>query len=151
MYSPISRISETNMHRNDTPPPEFWNIFLSKKTHKMLKYLNIVPDITWRSPLHPEVQTSSSEIAPNHPSEKRKASLKKRVRKPAQPEKRDETSPVTIRGFIVKAQEDVESKKKSQETKTDELFGLKHVMSSQLEVMRMISQIGKEGMTANIN
>nr|CAD1839598.1 unnamed protein product [Ananas comosus var. bracteatus] len=66
-------------------------------------------------------QTTPS-IAPNHPSEKRKASLKRRVRKPAQPEKRDETSPVTIRDFIVKSQEYVESKKKSQETKTDELF-----------------------------
>nr|CAD1838502.1 unnamed protein product [Ananas comosus var. bracteatus] len=99
------------------PPPEFWNIFLSKKTHKMLKYLNTVLGITWRSLLHPEVQTSSSEIAHSPPTlEKRKTILKEKVRifmKPAQPEhkKLDEIPAVTIQDFIEKALEDVESKK----------------------------------------
>nr|CAD1840691.1 unnamed protein product [Ananas comosus var. bracteatus] len=69
-------IKDENNEEEDTPPPEFWNIFLSKKTHKMLKYLNTVPGITWRSPLHPEVQTSSSEIAQSSYFRKAKNNLK---------------------------------------------------------------------------
>nr|CAD1837558.1 unnamed protein product [Ananas comosus var. bracteatus] len=115
-------VKEENDEEENTPPPEYWNIFLSKKTHKMLKYLKTIPEVTWRNPLHPEVQTSLSEIAPNHHAEKRKTSLKKKVRKPSQLEKRGEMPPVTIRDFIVKALEDAESKKGPQETENEELF-----------------------------
>nr|CAD1844141.1 unnamed protein product [Ananas comosus var. bracteatus] len=125
-------------------PPEFWNIFLSKKTRKMLKYLKDIPGIKWQGPLNPEVQ---SDDKPMPPIKKFNTSVKSRCRiirvkknkkfvEPAQPQhkkrpieehidsmeeyKQVEREPLMIHDFIFKAIEEAKKDSNKREILVEE-------------------------------